>query len=41
VCDEAFQGNLVPQTIQQMPGEVLGHGVVLSRSEEGPKRGRG
>ena len=34
--DDPFQGNLVAQTIQQVAREVLGHGIVLSRSHEGP-----
>jgi hypothetical protein len=40
VGDDTFQRNLVPKTIQQVAGEVLGHGVILSRSHEGTGDGQ-
>ena len=34
VGDDTLQGDLVPQAIEQFAGEVLGHEVVLSKSQE-------
>jgi hypothetical protein len=33
VGNDTFQRNLIPQTIQQVTWEVLGHGIILSRHE--------